>query len=672
MKNQYVSSGRHWLLAGWLLATALNSRAQPTQPPGIGWQRVIESGDVTPATIVKAAAAGNGGYGILAGKNLIRLSAAGDVLWNQRVPGTYPTTSTGTNATNRAAVVQTLALAAAPDGGFAVLARDTLKAYYVAKFNGSGTLLWTRTVGSADTGPNAKLTADALVASPNGGYLIVGSFSNGSAYLTLTKLAGEGYITGEWRVRFTDAGQSRMPTIRRGLSLSDGGYLLVGSAGGSTTVDAGSGLALKLDKQSAITWQRTYPTVSALTDVVTNPATDGTFAVIGLGPNGSEPILNVAPNGNGTVVATLTNGSAMPSLAGDGSGNLTVLDATGAGNPNFRLTNLTTQAVVRYTKTYGGSGADVPTMLLPTDDGGYLAVGTTTSTDGDVAGRAGTGVATWVVKFGAAVPANALTLLAPTYNCQSGAIVFNTSGGDGTPITYAAAGVTRANATDNFGVVESGLRSDPKPIVITATQSGRTVRYAFDFGAYCQTNPNAQANMPTPLRLLPPTYNCQSGAFIFNVGGGDGSLVEFAAAGITSWATNPRQFVDVQSRTVADVKPFTLFARQNGQVVTYQWDLKAACGRARIGASDVAAAFTVTILGNPAGEMVTVEITGAEAQPLHLHLMDGRGRLVEQRDVATAAATERQTFELRGQPAGTLLLHTTAPGQMRTVKVIKR
>ncbi|TAE26003.1 MAG: hypothetical protein EAZ91_18320 [Cytophagales bacterium] len=83
-----------------------------------------------------------------------------------------------------------------------------------------------------------------------------------------------------------------------------------------------------------------------------------------------------------------------------------------------------------------------------------------------------------------------LTLSQPTYNCSTGAITFNTNGGDGSPIMYSAAGVTRSDMNSNNGTVEGGLRSDPKPIVITATQNGNSTSYTFDLASFCATPSN--------------------------------------------------------------------------------------------------------------------------------------------------------------------------------------
>lgn len=371
-----------------------------------------------------------------------------------------------------------------------------------------------------------------------------------------------------------------------------------------------------------------------------------------------------------------------------------------------------------------------------------------------------------------------ITLLAPTYNCQTGAITFNTSGGNGSPIVYSAPGITRTNVTDNFGTVEQGLRNDPKPITITATQSGASSVFTFDLKAACNstTNPGAPSPIggtipdrtlttnrfyidfiigggyynpadpynyltwgfsasglppgmaiytgvssrtyfsvqisgspttvgtypvtvqvvnprfpndppyktsftitvvndnPTTLSLQQPTYDCQTGAFTFNTSGGDDSPIEFQAIGITGWTTNPNQFVDRESRTASDVKPFTLMARQNGQVVTYTWDLKAACGRGagRLRTAEPERELSVSVLGNPVVEQVRVVVRGAEGKPLRLSLSDARGRLLENRFVERAGSAEEQAFEVGQQAPGLLLLRTTTDTQTRTIKIIKR
>lgn len=78
-----------------------------------------------------------------------------------------------------------------------------------------------------------------------------------------------------------------------------------------------------------------------------------------------------------------------------------------------------------------------------------------------------------------------LTILPPTYNCQTGAIVLRTSGGNGSPITFTTPGVQRDSPASTSGTVEAGVRNDAKTLTITATQSGTTVTYSFDLKAAC-------------------------------------------------------------------------------------------------------------------------------------------------------------------------------------------
>ncbi|GAB3642265.1 hypothetical protein GCM10027423_29010 [Spirosoma arcticum] len=280
-------------------------------------------------------------------------------------------------------------------------------------------------------------------------------------------------------------------------------------------------------------------------------------------------------------------------------------------------------------------------------------------------------------------PDNELRLTQPDYDCQTGRIafstVFRTDGPYDSPLVYNAPGVILSSPTSDTGIVEQSLRNDPKPITITATQGNRTATYVFDLKAYLSaycTGTQPPVDPPTggTLALLAPTYDCATGALTFRSSGGNGSTIEYAAAGITGWTTNPNQFVDKDSRTASDVKPFTLMARQNGVMVSYIWDLKAACGRsqARVGTGERVAELSVVVLGNPVSDAATVEVRGAEGKPLTLRLIDLRGHLVESRLVEQAGAVERQRFDVSQSGSGLLLLRVSSGTQSRTVKIMKQ
>ncbi|GAB3641362.1 T9SS type A sorting domain-containing protein [Spirosoma arcticum] len=271
-------------------------------------------------------------------------------------------------------------------------------------------------------------------------------------------------------------------------------------------------------------------------------------------------------------------------------------------------------------------------------------------------------------------------LTEPTYNCATGAITLNTSGGDGTSIMFDVPGVQRASSTARNGVVEDGLRGDPKVLVITATQSGVTVRYAFDFAAFCaQPSPPASATTAStgcgspvntlgqPLTLLIPVYDCATGVIRFYTTGGNSSPITFAAAGITPPTTNCIETLDPGNR---DNDTYTITASQNGVTSTIVWTRP--CRSLRRAAEEpVNTPLTVTLLGNPVtGDAVRFEVRGAEGQFLETNLIDSQGRSISKATINQPGRVEQQTLQLN-RPAGTYLLQVKTARQRSTVKVLK-
>ncbi|WP_420146758.1 Ig domain-containing protein [Spirosoma sp.] len=200
-------------------------------------------------------------------------------------------------------------------------------------------------------------------------------------------------------------------------------------------------------------------------------------------------------------------------------------------------------------------------------------------------------------------------------------------------------------------------------VTVSASANGGQASTTFN---YIITNSN------NPLALITPTYNCSTGAFTFNTSGGDSTPIEFMAIGITGWTTNPNQFVDKESRIVDDVQPFTLMARQSGQVVTLNWNLKAACGRARQRIDGTDRQLTLTVLGNPVHQQLRVLLNGAQGQSVQLRLTEVGGRLLENRMVELPGLAEEQIFWLDHTGPGLLLLQASTLTQVYTVKILKQ
>ena len=273
-------------------------------------------------------------------------------------------------------------------------------------------------------------------------------------------------------------------------------------------------------------------------------------------------------------------------------------------------------------------------------------------------------------------PVAALALTAPTYDCASGAFRFNVTGGDGSPIEYRAVpGITDWTTNPNqFVDRETRTAADAPVILLQARQNGQIVTLDFNIRAICPVGPGNPN--PTTLTLTNPAYDCASGAFRFNTTGGDGSVIKYRAVpGITDWTTNPNQFVDRETRTAADAPVILLQARQNGQIVTLDFNIRAVCpvgSRTGVDFAESDAPLRVRALGNPTqSETITVDVRGAEGQSLRLTVRDMQGRTVSGEVVKQAEAVERHTLSL-GRTPGVYLLQISTPTRSRTLKVLRQ
>ncbi len=259
-----------------------------------------------------------------------------------------------------------------------------------------------------------------------------------------------------------------------------------------------------------------------------------------------------------------------------------------------------------------------------------------------------------------------LAILEPIYDCQTGRITLRTTGGDGSPISFILPGVIRSSPTSTTGIVESGVRNDPKPITITAIQNGVSVSFSFNLVEYCAR--------PRVFALLEPVYNCATGQISFRTEGGNGSTITYTAPGVQrSSLTDPNGVVEAGLR--GDPKPITITAEQSGVVVTYVFDFAAYCrnqNRARVASSEPGSGLQVTLLGNPIlTDQVEVEVRGVQGQSLKLQVNNTLGELTSHKAVEVAESVERHKV-LLGRSAGMYFLKVSTPGQTKTVKVIRQ
>lgn len=273
----------------------------------------------------------------------------------------------------------------------------------------------------------------------------------------------------------------------------------------------------------------------------------------------------------------------------------------------------------------------------------------------------------------------ALQLVAPLYDCQTGAFTFQTTGGDNSFIEYMAPGITAWTSNPNQ-FVDQGLRqaADAQPITLVARQNNQEVRYVWDIRLVCPVGD------PNQLRLVAPLYDCQSGAFTFQTTGGDGSgssavPIEYMAAGITAWTKSPNHLLDDGLRTSADVKPLELRARQGNREVRYVWDIRAICpatttqSRTRAAASlEPGNKLTATVHPNPVESDLTVRIQGAQDQLVSLLIVDLSGQVLVDRKIEVGQADHQERLQLGHLPAGLYLLRINTAQEPLRLKVIKQ
>ncbi|WP_246202349.1 putative Ig domain-containing protein [Spirosoma agri] len=265
-----------------------------------------------------------------------------------------------------------------------------------------------------------------------------------------------------------------------------------------------------------------------------------------------------------------------------------------------------------------------------------------------------------------------LSLLVPTYDCQTGAFRFNTIGGDGSPIEYyAVPGITGWTTNPNqFVDAETRTAADAQPITLKARQNGQEVMLVRDIRAVCPVSSapfaitgvntmSCQAITATERRLtFTPQYRgLTSEPFSFSV---VNEMLPTSAAG------------PYNLRLYTDNPIITLKAQQGNLVASYSYNWLAVCSSpARSGSGEVTTGLAIKVLGNPVtGQTAEVEISGVTDQSVQINLADMQGKSVHTQRIEQAGAVERVSLSL-GASNGVLLLQVSTPTQCQQVKLLR-
>ncbi len=250
--------------------------------------------------------------------------------------------------------------------------------YWVVKLDSSGAIQWQKSLGGTDSE-----RADSVQQTADGGYIVAGYSASTDGDVSghhgnigypdywIVKLDSIGTI--QWEKSLGGSGSDIAYSIQQ---TTDGGYIVSGfnaSIDGDVTGHHGNindtdYWIVKLDNSGAIQWQKSLGGSNSEYPYSIQQTTDGGYIVAG----------------------------SSDSSDGDVSGHHGTTD-----NNDFWVVKLDSAGVIQWQKSLGGNSNEYAFSVHQTTDGGYIVAGSSYSTDGDVSGHHGTeyNFDYWVVKL---------------------------------------------------------------------------------------------------------------------------------------------------------------------------------------------------------------------------------------------------------------------------------
>ncbi|MCF7559798.1 hypothetical protein L3X39_04045 [Sabulilitoribacter multivorans] len=346
----------------------------------------------------------------------------------------------GTNNDSAQAITKT------QDGGYAVIGYtqssdgDVLNKtnvsfdYWLLKFDSNSNLQWQKTYGGTDDDRGSD-----IIQTTDGGFAIIGYSKSSDLDVTenagandfwISKLDASGTITWEKSFGFqgADSGISIIQTNDNGFLLT--GVLDVSASGGqgnSKTISSkrhagGDYWVIKIDASGEKEWSHFYGGTFTDTSYDAIQTEDKGYLIIGssdsddvdiTGNKGSYDfwVVKISENGNfaweksfggseideARAIAKTNDGNYI--IVGDTrSSNLDVTNNKGAAD--LWIIKISPDGNLIWEQSFGGSSFDVGRSVYKTDDNGFLISGNSRSSDGDVLSNFGQNDA-WVLKIDA-------------------------------------------------------------------------------------------------------------------------------------------------------------------------------------------------------------------------------------------------------------------------------
>ncbi len=239
-------------------------------------------------------------------------------------------------------------------------------------------------------GPNGD-GAGSVSITADGGYIIAGSTTRvdqeySDALLVKTDVYGQiewsqWYGLEEWSEGFSEV-----------IATPDGGYLCVGSHANSQAKDEPNIYVIKTDATGKVLWQKSFGRTPFKPDSGSDliPTSDGGYLIAGRSTTAQDEnayLIKIDASGN-LIWDKVYGGSAgenAASIKATGDGNYIFVGSSssyktgGTGDYDFYLVKIDATGNVIWEKNYGGSDWDRGASVLVMNDGGYLMAGWTAS-----------------------------------------------------------------------------------------------------------------------------------------------------------------------------------------------------------------------------------------------------------------------------------------------------
>ncbi len=247
------------------------------------------------------------------------------------------------------------------------------------------------------------------------------------------------------------------------------------------------------------------------------------------------------------------------------------------------------------------------------------------------------------------------------------------------PISYSATGLPNGLSFDAGSRTISGTPTTVQTPTVTITATNVAGSSSGQFTLAVSASATQPPTPTGPATLTITSFSCLTTNSVltgvnFVVGYTNGTfapaLPDLFLNGITITGKLGTQYslsFDANQSTIA-------IQDQATRSTYFVWNYRQACTTTpqptRLSA-ETALPLTLRVLGNPVGETLEVEVTGAQGGSLMLQLTDIQGLPIGQRTLERADALEHVRFTVSRQLAGVLLLRATTPTQTQTIRVLK-